>query len=200
MNKCFYRVMRFIFSAIYALVFPARVDGLENLPAEGGFILVSNHISARDPFYLACRLKRRYVHFMAKIELFKWKPMAAFIRALGGFPVDRGHNDLNAVRTSLKLVADGHVLALFPQGTRSPDNTRTPMLTGVSMIALRSGAPVIPAYIGGPYRLFRRMQVSFGKPVSFEGFGRRMDSETMAAATRRIEDAVWGLAKPEESR
>ena len=198
MNKRFYRFMCALMGAYYALVFPARVEGLENVPAEGGFILCCNHISNRDPFYLAipCK-KRRYLHFMAKAELFKWKPMAAFVRALGGFPVDRGHSDLNAVRTSLKLVADGHGLALFPQGTRSKDNSRTPMLTGVSMIALRSGAPVIPAYIGGPYRPFRTTQLSFGQPVSFEGLGRRVDSDTLNAATQRIEEAVWGLAKSE---
>ena len=183
--------------AWYALFFPTRVEGLENIPAEGGFVLCSNHCSNRDPFMLAIPVRDRFFHFMAKIELFKWKPVAAFVRALGGFPVDRGHSDLNAVRTSLKLIQEGHGLALFPQGTRSRDNSRTPMLTGVSMIALRAGAPVIPAYIGGPYRPFRRVQVSFGKPVSFEGLGRRVDSETLEAATRRIEDAVWGLAKPE---
>ena len=143
------------------------------------------------------RSKKRYLHFMAKVELFKWKPVAAVIRAMGGFPVDRGHNDLNAVRTSLKLIADGHALALFPQGTRSKDNSRTPMLSGVSMIALRAGVPVIPAYIGGPYRIFRRTQVSFGKPVNLEGLGPRVDSDTLNAATKRIEDAVWGLAKSE---
>jgi 1-acyl-sn-glycerol-3-phosphate acyltransferase len=85
------------------------------------------------------------------------------------------------------------VLALFPQGTRSKDNSRTPMLAGVSLIALRSGAPVIPAYIGGPYRPFRKTQLSFGKPVSFEGLGKRVDGDTLKAATARIEDAVWGL-------
>ena len=169
------------------------IEGLENIPAEGGFILCCNHISARDPFYLAIPVKNRFFHFMAKVELFKWKPLGAILTALGGFPVDRGHNDLNAVRTSLKLVAEGHALALFPQGTRSRDNSRTPMLSGVSMIALRSGAPVIPAYIDGPYRLFRRTRICFGKPVSFEGLDRRVDSPTMEAATHRIEEAVWGL-------
>lgn len=196
MNKRFYDFMRGLLGPIYALLYPARVDGTENIPGEGGFILCCNHISNRDPFYLALRSKKRYLNFMAKIELFKWKPMAKFITALGGFPVDRGHSDLNAVRTSLKLLADGHGLALFPQGTRSKDNSRTPMLAGVSMIALRSGAPVIPAYIGGPYRLFRKTQVSFGPPVDLKDFGRRVDSETLNAATRRVEDAVWGLAKP----
>ena len=193
MNKKFYRFMCGLMGVFYALVYPSRLEGLENIPAEGGFILCCNHISARDPFYLAIPVKNRFFHFMAKVELFKWKPLGTILTALGGFPVDRGHNDLNAVRTSLKLVAEGHALALFPQGTRSRDNSRTPMLSGVSMIALRSGAPVIPAYIDGPYRLFRRTRVCFGKPVSFEGLGRRVDSPTMEAATHRIEEAVWGL-------
>ena len=194
MNKRFYRFMCDFLGAIYALIYPSRVDGLENIPTEGGFVLCSNHVSARDPFYLAIPCKNRYFHFMAKAELFRHKPLSTFVRALGGFPVDRGHNDLNAVRTSLNLIREGHGLALFPQGTRSRDNSRTPMLSGVSMIALRAGAPVIPVYIGGPYRLFRRTQVSFGKPVDLADFGRRVDSETLNAATRRIEDAVWGLA------
>ena len=193
MNKRFYRFLCSLMHLYYMIVYPCRVEGLENIPAEGGFILCSNHISARDPFYLAIPVKERYFHFMAKAELFRWKPLAAFVRALGGFPVDRGHSDLNAVRTALKLVADGHALALFPQGTRSRDNARTPMLSGVSMIALRSRAPVIPAFIDGPYRPFRRIRVCFGKPVSFEGLGRRVDSDTLNAATGRIEDAVWGM-------
>lgn len=197
MNKKFYRFMCCLMGLYYALVYPMKVEGLENIPAEGGFIMCCNHISARDPFYLAIPVKNRYFHFMAKLELFKFKPMAAFVRALGGFPVDRGHNDLNAVRTALKLVADGHALALFPQGTRSRDNSRTPMLAGVSMIALRSKAPVIPAYIDGPYRPFHRIRVCFGKPVSFEGLGPRVDGEAMSAATKRIEDAVWGLKNEE---
>ena len=197
MGKRLYNFCCAVIRPVYRLIYPPAAEGLENIPSEGGFIFCANHLSARDPFYLAALVRNRHFHFMAKAELFRRKPLSTFVTALGGFPVDRGHNDLNAVRTSLKLISEGHGLALFPQGTRSKDNRRTPMLSGVSMIALRSGAPVIPAYIGGPFRPFRRIQVSYGKPVSFEGLGRRVDSETMAAATRRIEDAVWGLAKPQ---
>ena len=193
MGQKFYRLCCAFARPFYNLFYPSTVEGLENLPDEGGCIVCANHLSARDPFYLAVKVRNRYLHFMAKAELFRFKPVAWFMRGLMSFPVDRGHNDLNAVRTSLKLVAEGHALALFPQGTRSRDNSRTPMLSGVSMIALRSGAPVIPAYIDGPYRLFRRTRVCFGKPVSFEGLGRRVDSPTMEAATHRIEEAVWGL-------
>ena len=193
MSKRFYRFMCGVLGPWYDLFLPARVDGLENIPAEGGFILCSNHVSARDPFYLAVRCKTRMFHFMAKAELFRGKLMTAFMHGLEAFPVDRGHSDLNAVRTALKLVNDGHGLGVFPQGTRSRDNTPTPMLSGVSMIALRAGRPVIPVYIGGPYRLFRRTQVSFGKPIDLSDLGRRMDSETLDRATRRIEQAVWSL-------
>jgi 1-acyl-sn-glycerol-3-phosphate acyltransferase len=179
--------------AIYTVIFPVKVEGLENVPPEGGFVLCANHLNARDPIYIAVRVRNRHIRFMAKLELFKFKPLAALLRGLMAFPVDRGHNDLNAVRTALKVLSDGHPLGVFPQGTRSRDNTPTPMLNGVSMIALRAQKPVIPVYIGGPYRLFRRTPLRFGKPVDLSDFGRRMDGETLNAATQRISDAVWAM-------
>ena len=193
MAEKFYRFCVGALRPIYGLLYPAKVEGLENVPDEGGCVLVANHLSARDPIYIAAHVRNRCLHFMAKIELFKFKPLAAGLRALLAFPVDRGHNDLNAVRTSLKLLADGHILGVFPQGTRSKDNSPLPMLNGVSMIALRAGKPVIPVYIGGPYRLFRKTPLRIGKPVDLSDFGRRMDGETLNAATRRIEQAVWAM-------
>ena len=193
MAERFYNLCCNLARPFYSLVFPVKVEGLENVPAEGACILCANHLSARDPFYIAVRVRNRYLHFMAKVELFRFPPLAAFMRGLMAFPVDRGHNDLNAVRTALKLLADGHILGLFPQGTRSRDNARTPMLNGVAMIALRAQKPVIPVYIGGPYRPFRRIPLRFGKPVDLSDFGRKMDGETLTAATHRIEEAVWAL-------
>ena len=192
MGKNFYRFCCAVMRPVYAVLYPSRTEGIENVPANGAFILVANHISARDPFYLAVRCKTRQFHFMAKAELFRFKPLALFLKGLDAFPVDRGHNDMGAVRTALKLLADGHGLGVFPQGTRSRDNTPTPMLGGVSLIAIRSKQPVIPAYIDGPYRLFRRKKVRFGPPVDLSDM-RKFDSETLAAATQRIEKAVWGL-------
>ena len=182
-----------VMRVIYNVLYPVRVEGLENVPPEGGCVICSNHLSARDPIYIAVRVRNRHIHFMAKSELYKFKPLGALLKGLLAFPVDRGHNDLNAVRTALKLIADGHVLGVFPQGTRSRDNTPTPMLNGVSMIALRAQRPVIPVYIGGPYRPFRRTPLRFGAPVDLSDFGRRMDGETLTAATHRIEEAIWSM-------
>ena len=195
MGRRFYRFCCAVARPFYSLFYPADMQGLENVPREGGALLCANHCSNRDPFYLALRVRDRYLHFMAKIELFKFKPLAMLMNALMAFPVDRGHNDLNAVRTSLKLLSEGHILGVFPQGTRSKDNSRLPMLNGVSMIALRAQKPVIPVYIGGHYKLFRKIPLRFGKPVDLSDFGRRMDGETLNAVTKRIEDAVWELSE-----
>lgn len=193
MNKYLYHFFCGVLRPFFMLFFPARIEGLENIPAQGGFLLCCNHLSARDPIYLAIHIRHRHIHFMAKAELFRFKPIAFLFRGVGTFPVARGHSDLSSVRTSLKLLADGHGVGLFPQGTRSRDNTRTPMLNGVSMIAMRAGQPLIPVYIDGPYRIFRRTLVRFGTPVGLSDLGRRLDSETLQNATHRIEDQVWAL-------
>ena len=193
MSKGFYNFVRSVMRPIYGVLFPARTSGAEHIPEHGAFIICANHVSNRDPFYLAVHAPQRQVHFMAKAELFRFKPLGALLKGLDAFPVDRGHNDLNAVRMAMKVLADGHGLGIFPQGTRSRDNSPTPMLGGASMIALRAGVPVIPAYIGGPFRLFRRTPMRFGPALELSDLGRRFDSDTLAEATRRIEDGIWSL-------
>ena len=195
MNVRFYKTVVAVLRPVYAIVHPAKVTGLENIPEEGGCIVCANHMHWRDPVILAAKLHKRRYTFLGKAEVFK-NPLFNLVlgeKGIGGIPIRRGESDLNAIRLSLKAVADGEALAIFPQGTRSRDNTPTPMLGGVSMIALRAKAPVIPVYIDGPYRLFRRTDVRVGPPIDLSSFGRRADAETIAAATKRIEEAVWGL-------
>lgn len=197
MNTRLYDIIIVLLRLIFRPLFRIKVEGAENIPAEGGFILCANHIAALDPVYVAVSVPKRRVHFMSKAEVFKFKPFAKLFTSIGAFPVDRGHSDLNAVRTALKVVADGHCLGIFPQGTRARHNERLPMLTGVSMIAMRAKAPIIPCYLDGPYRLFRRTLVRFGPPVDLSGFGRKVDSATLEAVTHAIEDSVWRM-QPEK--
>lgn len=200
MNERLYRFAWTLVRPVYALLFGRKVFGLENLPKEGGFVLCANHIAARDPLFIASALpKTRLMNFLAKKELFRSKPLSRVLTALGAIPVDRGNADLSAMRRAFKTVKDGFGLMIFPQGTRSRDNSRMPFLTGASMIALRAGVPVIPAYISGPYRPFRRVDLHFGKAIDFSDFSARLDAEVMETATRRIEDAVWAFQKCAEN-
>ena len=194
MGRKFYNFVWSLMKPIYAVFYPRKVYGLENLPAEGGFILCVNHFSNHDPLYVAtCIPRDKHLHFLAKKELFDNKFVRPLVAGLEAIPVDRGHADLSAVRTAMKVVKDGHALGIFPQGTRSKDNSPTPMLNGASLFAMRGGAPVIPTYVDGPYRLFRRTAVRFGKPIDMDAFGKRCDSATLAQVTRQIESAIWGL-------
>ena len=194
MGNKFYNFVWTLMHVIYAVFHPPKVYGRENLPAEGGCVLCINHFSNHDPLYVAsCLPRRRRLYFLAKKELFDNKFLCPIVTWLGAIPVDRGHADIAAVRSSLKLLKEGGVLAIFPQGTRSRDNTPTPMLNGASMIAMRGGVPVIPCYVDGPYRLFRRTAVRFGPALDLSGFGKRCDSATLTEITRHIEAAIWGL-------
>ena len=193
MNTKFYDILGKFVVPFYKLFRPANVTGRENIPAEGGFVICANHMHWRDPLYLAAHVLPRRVHYLAKAELFQNKLLNRIIgdKGLGAIPINRGQADLSAIRMSLKTVADGHVLGIFPQGTRSKDNSPTPLLNGVSMIAMRAGAPIIPVYMDGPYRLFRRMDIRIGKPVDISDLGRKFDAATLDEITRRISTSIF---------
>ena len=189
-----YNICWYLLQPALHLMYPHKVSGRENIPAEGGFVLCANHMSAFDPIYVAtCLPRKRQIRYLGKKELCSNKFLKFVMDYFKCIPVDRGNADLAAMRAAIQTVKEGHPLGIFPQGTRSRDNSPTPFLGGASMIALRAGVPVIPCYVDGPFRLFRRCNVSFGKPIDLSDLGKRCDSETLAAVTRRIEDGVWNL-------
>lgn len=199
MGRKFYNFLWTIIQPFYGLFYPREVSGLENLPKNGGFILCANHFSNHDPLYISsCIPKAQQVHFLAKKELFEHQPLKTFVTWLGAIPVDRGHTDLSAMRAALKVVKEGGSLGIFPQGTRSPENIPTPMLNGASLIALRGGVPVIPAYVDGPFKLFHKTAVRFGRPIDLGSYNRRCDSNTLTEVTHAIENSIWELKDPKK--
>lgn len=183
-----YRLMRGLVRAYLRLVHRLRVTGLENLPGEGPVVLCANHRSYLDPPLLGCAIPRA-VHFMAKEELFRIPCLGPFIRAMGAFPVRRGLADRQAIRTALAHLEAGKVVGVFPEGRRTrhgaPVGTGQP---GAALLALRTGAPVIPAAIVTSYRPFRPVEVRLGPPVDLSAWrGReRWSSEEL----RRISSEV----------
>ena len=193
MNIAQYRGVRGFLRFMSRILHPMKIEGAENIPAEGAFMLCSNHISLRDPLIMIAAMPTRYVRFMAKAELFdKWY-MNKFLKGMGAFPINRGKSDLAAVREALGILKEGGALGVFPQGTRSDMSNPRPMETGAALLALRAGVPVIPALIDGPYRFFRKLRISFGKPVELEDLGRKCDADNLKEATSRIESAVWSM-------
>lgn len=189
MNPAFYSVCTSLYYLFSQIVHPIKVIGRENMPETGKTILCANHQSFQDPLALASYLERK-LHFMAKKELFDNKFLRKIMYALGAFPVARGQNDLGAIRTAFKFLSEEKALGIFPEGTRYSDGEMHEAKNGVAMIALRTGAKVIPAYIIGNYRPFKKMRIVIGKEVDLSDLGGRCDSKNMQIASDRIREAM----------
>ncbi len=121
---------------------------------------------------------------MAKAELFKVPVISFLITQFGAFPVKRGAGDRSAIRTTLKILEEGHVLGIFPEGKRQRSGKLAEGHTGVAMFALKSDAVVIPVAILGPYRLFRPVTIIYGEPIDMtEIRQKKVDSATLKEAT-----------------
>lgn len=167
-----YSVGRSLFRFLFLVFCRWEVRGRENLPEEGPVIVFANHTSWWDPIAVCCALNRR-VHFMAKKELFANRLLGAVLKRVGAFPVNRGVADRSALRTSLKLLQEGKIIGIFPEGSRSRSGELQDPLGGVAFIALKSGAPVCPIALQGTGEIFRkglfqRVQVIIGKPFVLE--------------------------------
>src|SRR5580692_10037577 len=166
----------------YALLGRPKVEGLEYVPQSGPVILASNHLAVMDSFYLPLVVRRR-ITFLAKSEYFTGEGFKGwwsrwFFTAVGQVPIDRSSADAaqGALDTAKRVLDEGKLLGMYPEGTRSPDGRLYKGKTGLARLALETGVPVIPvAMIGtnvvnppGKKMLrFGKVTVRFGKPMDF---------------------------------
>jgi 1-acyl-sn-glycerol-3-phosphate acyltransferase len=173
-------------------LFRLRAEGTENLPREGGYVLAANHNSNFDPWPLGLPLwPERFLRFMAKSELYWW-PLNHVINAGGGFPVRRGERDIEAIKRAVDLAREGHVVAMFPHGTRQKKGLvkryQPKAHTGAARIALEAGVPLVPAAIAGSDRLSRLgpLRVRYGRPLELEDLNGKEPSVAAREATDRL--------------
>jgi len=178
-------VARAFAPALYVALFRLRRTGHGRIPRHGPVLFVSNHVSGWDPPLLAGAALPRRVHFMAKSELFRNPVMARLIRAFGAFPVQRGAADRTAMRTAREILADGHALLMFPEGTRSTDGRLGAPWPGAGALALGEGVRVVPMAIWGSQRRFGPVRVAIGAPLDLTATpGRSRGARAQAAAER----------------
>ena len=188
-----YRFVRRLLKIVFPIIFRFRVTGRENIPPTGAVIICSNHIHVLDCLLLAMFCKRQ-IFFMGKAELFKLPVLGPLLRRVGAFPVDRGTTDLQAYRHTMDLLKKEKALGIFSQGTRAQDFEN--VKGGVGVFALKSGAPIVPVGISGTYRLFSKMRVSFGPPISMEPYqGRRVKSDVVDEVMDIVVSKVSELAQ-----
>jgi len=189
----FYYVARVIIRVLLKLLTHCQVKGRENIPSQGPLLIVANHLNLADPPLLGVSLSRKVI-FMAKKELFRPKLIGYFVGGFGAFPVHRGQLDRQALRQAYQVLADGLALVMFPEGTRSRNGRLQPALPGPALIAMRSGAPILPVGIFGTERirgvtwLWRRPQitVNVGHPFYLPPVSSRLTKAGLAELTNYI--------------
>ena len=177
------------------LLFRQRSTGVENVPAEGGCVLAANHLSNFDPWAIGIPLyPRRFLRFMGKSELFWW-PLGPIIESGGAFKVHRGQADLEAMETAEQLCRDGHVVVMFPEGTRRKKGLvkkyQPRAHTGAARIARDADAPLVPAAIKGTDRLARlgKVKVAYGSPME-PSDDVQETTERLMTEIRRLHDTI----------
>jgi 1-acyl-sn-glycerol-3-phosphate acyltransferase len=165
------RVTLFIFGLYFLLVMRLRVMGLENVPPEGGCLLVSNHLAQIDSFLLLHVLPRP-IAFMAKEEVFLHPASDYFCRHLGAFPVHRDRVDRWALKYALKVLDQDCILGIYPEGGRSGQKQLQEAKVGPAYLAIKSGRPLLPIAITGTHRVCKQWRplrasvtVRFGEPL-----------------------------------
>ena len=155
-----------------ALASRLRVYGKERVPLEGGIVVASNHFSWLDPAVLGYA-SPRVLYYMAKIEAHRLPGLGTFIRAFGCFPVRRGESDRDAVRLMRTIVAEGHALGLFAEGSRQRSGLPGQVQPGAAMVALQEGAPILPVAIHGTQTWrpggFQPVSIAWGEPMILDG-------------------------------
>ena len=197
-----YWILKVVLSPVFFLLWRVKVEGREHIPVHGPAVLAANHQSFCDSFFLPLVLRRR-VTYVAKAEYFdSWKT-AWFFRAAGQIPMSRSGGDASqrALDTATEVLNAGHLLGIYPEGTRAPDPRLHKGHTGVARLSLRCDVPIVPVGIVGTravqppgsnvLRPFHPVTIRFGPPVTYVHAGE-------VITTGRCVEAVGGGLCPAE--
>ena len=183
-NLTLYRAMHPPVKLAAHLLGRVRVTGLSNIPAQGGLVLIANHLTNYDSFFIGMCFTRA-LRFMGKSELYRNPMIAALWRALGGFPIRRGELDRAALRFAEDLLRKGEIIAIFPEGHRSKTAQLQEAQGGAALLARRAAVPILPVTITGTEKLpphdwswrpWQRpdLQIHIGKPFTTQAVGVRL--------------------------
>ncbi len=194
-----YIFFKILLTLLFWLLFRPRVQGLRHLFFRGKAVLVSNHVTLKDPVMIAF-ICPRIVHFMAKQELFE-NPVARFVLRCGffTFPVNRKRADMISLKQAMALLDKGKLFGIFPEGRRSVTGELDMFEKGAAFLALRCNAPIIPLYAdpGAPRRLRVRMIVS--EPMDAKAIAAAYSGKAVDAVTDAIRDRMQELKNEMEA-
>ncbi len=190
-KRSFFTAIKYFVTPIFKVIYRTKYINANNVPKDGAYIFAGNHITSVDPIIMAIGQRKRNIHFMAKAELFQNPVLRWFFLSIGAFPVDRGSSDKGAVRHFEQILADGELMGIFIEGTRSKTGEFLKPKSGAALIAYDTKTPVIPVC---QTKIKGRRICHFGEPMSLEDLGfENGGAKEYREASRRIMDAIKAL-------
>lgn len=193
-----YTLGKAIATVLFNTFLPVKYHHKERLQADPPYVLIGNHNSFMDPVIMGVAIPKHQVRFIGKKELWANKIVAALFNSMNMIPVDRHNSDMEAMRACMRVTREGGILGIFPEGTRHHKGLMEALESGVGLIALRSRVPLIPVYIAGKVKLFRKLHVYVGEPIPTEDLREQgVNKETCELLLERITQTY---ARMEEAR
>jgi len=203
LRAVWYRIARAVLRAFCIVCFRLRASGRENIPAEGAFILASNHQSYLDPMLCAVRIKRQ-LNFLARQSLFSNRFFGRLISSVGALPLKQDQADMATMRQVIALLNEGKGVCLFPEGTRCEDGRIAPFKPGLGLLCRRGNATIVPVVIDGAFEAWPRhkkifsfgsIRVQYGQPVTADQAKEMGDKKLAQALTETLRQMQHNLRK-----
>ncbi|MBR6504846.1 MAG: 1-acyl-sn-glycerol-3-phosphate acyltransferase [Clostridia bacterium] len=180
------KFIKVILHFVALIIYRVKKVGEENVPKEGAFVLCGNHVHALDAPAIVLTAKRKVI-FLAKAELFKNPILKWLADVFDIIPVNRGKQDLESMKRSLKAISKGEILGIFPEGTRKGLEKNVKVKTGAAFMALRAGVPIIPVGIQGDFKPFKKVIINYGKPMDFSYYySNKPEKEVLEKVTEEV--------------
>ncbi len=190
-----YWFLKILTAPLMYIYFKPKIKNRKNLKVKGKAVFISNHIHAIDPIFISFMMGRA-VCWMAKIELFKNKAFGSFLKGINVFPVNRGSGDLGSIRFAIRLLNEGKILGMFPEGKRIKTGEIGAFEPGAAMLAIKTDSPVIPVYAQYDYGLFRRVKVIVGEQIDLNEYtGKKHNVAAVQQATEYLRNRIVSLKK-----
>ena len=190
-----YTLARIIFGFLFHTIFPLRFHNAQIVEEmQPPYIIMANHRSFADPMALAIKVKKYEIRFIGKRELAKGKLKNWLFSGLHMIMVSRHATDMAAMRQCMQTLKEGHILGIFPEGTRHQPEMMQEVESGTAIIALRSRVPLLPVYIDGKIRPFHVTHVYFGKPMELDDlYAQGVNNDTAQQLCQRIHDVFYAM-------
>ena len=190
-----YTLARIIFGFLFHTIFPLRFHNAQIVEEmQPPYIIMANHRSFADPMALAIKVKRYEIRFIGKRELAHGRLKSWLFSGLHMILVSRHATDMAAMRLCMQTLKEGHILGIFPEGTRHQPEMMQEVESGTAIIALRARVPLLPVYIDGKIRPFHSTHIYYGKPMELDDlYAQGVNNDTAHQLCQRIHDVFYAM-------